>query len=227
MTMTGKQDIRDQDGFTLLEILVAIGISSVIMGAIYLSYDNQQKSFQASDQIAEMQQNIRSAMLIMGNELREAGCDPTGFAHAGFVAASSQSVAFTRDIAGNAISPNESDGDTDDPNEDITFAFSSANGTITRKDNNSGNPAQAIADGITDLEFNYVLDTGATTLTPTSSQLSHIRAVQISILAKARIPNKILDKITYTTASGAKWAVNDYYRRRFASTTIKCRDMGL
>jgi len=227
--MGKKENIGNRAGFTLLEILVAISIGAVIMGAIYVAYDNQQKAYVASDQVAAMQQNIRSALYIMGSQIREAGCNPTEkiFPVPGFVAAGPTSLQFTCDIAGNVTHPNQSDGDTDDANENITFTLSGS--TITRTDNNTP-PAtpQDIADGITNLEFNYILKDNSTTTAPTASQLSEIRAVQISILARARIPSKLLNSTTYTTASGATWGpFNDYYRRRFASTTIQCRNMGL
>lgn len=243
--MKKKAIMRTQWGFTFLELLFAISVGAIVMGGIYAAYSTQQKAFQSSDQIAEMQQNLRAAMVIMGKEIREAGCDPnTVKANAGFVSASIGSMRFTRDIAGNSLRPDESDGDTADPNEDITLGFTAADDSdadgiadgggadwskvanLIRQDNNAGGGAQPIAEGIAAIEFNYVLSDNTTTTAPALNQLGLIRAVQISLLAKATSPGKLLNKEVYTTASGATWGpFNDYYRRRFASTTIKCRDM--
>jgi type IV pilus assembly protein PilW len=244
--MKKQNGVKKQSGFTLLELLIALGVGSIISAAIYAVYDNQQKTFLASDQIAAMQQNLRAAMLVMGKEIREAGCDPDKTANAGFVSATIGRMQFTRDIAGDAVKPNEHDGDVLDAGENVTFGFSPADDNdadgiadgggadwsqvadLKRQDNITGSGFQPIAENIAAIEFNYVLSDNTATTAPTATQLSQIRAVQISILVRAKTAGKILNSISYTTASGAVWGpFNDYYRRRFASTTIQCRDMGL
>lgn len=230
-------------GFTLIEVLVTLLISSIIIGSIFTVYSVQQKSYTASDQTAGLQQNLRAAILIMTKEIREAGCDPTGYAHSGFVAANVGQLEFTRDIAGHAVSTNQSDGDTDDANEDIIFGFSPAddtdsNGIVDGGDadwravadlkRDSGAGFQPIAERMAAIEFNYILEDDTTTTSPAASELKKIKAVQISLLTKASSPDSKLSNLTtYTTASGATWGpFNDNYRRRFVSTTVYCRNLG-
>lgn len=242
--MEQRENIDKSSGFTLIEIMVTLLIGSIIIGAVFAVYSTQQKSYTASDQIAEMQQNLRAAMLIMTREIREAGCDPTGYAHAGFTAASIGQVSFTRDIAGHTVNPNQSNGDTADPDESITFGFSGADDTNTNGivdgggadwsavadlKRDAGTGFQPIAERLSAVEFNYILDDDTTTTAPTSSQLKRIKAVQLSLLTIAKAPDtKLSNTIAYTTASGATWGpFNDNYRRRFATTTIQCRNLGL
>jgi prepilin-type N-terminal cleavage/methylation domain-containing protein len=75
--MTAMRNDHEK-GFTLVEFLVAIGISAIVLAAIYSVYYAQQKSYVVQEQVAEMQQNLRAAMYIMAREIRMAGYDPTG-----------------------------------------------------------------------------------------------------------------------------------------------------
>jgi len=241
--MKRKEYLDKSSGFTLIEIMVTLLIASIIIGAVFAVYSTQQETYTSSDQIAEMQQNLRAAMLIMTREIREAGCDPTGYARAGFTYAAIGQVSFTRDIAGHSVNYNQSNGDTADPGEVITFGFLSTDdadedgivdggGTAVadlQRDGNDGTGFQTIAERLSAIEFNYVLDNDSTTTAPTASELKRIKAVQISLLTIAKTPDsKLSNTISYTTASGATWGpFNDGYRRRFATTTIQCRNLGL
>lgn len=236
-----KPQFRNNDfGFTLIEILVAMLISSVLLGAVFTVFSSQQKSYVANDRITEMQQNLRAAIIIMAREIREAGCDPTGIANAGIVLATQGRLQITKDMDNN--------GDTEGTYEDITFGFSSSVGNNDDADENGiadggggdwstpadlkrniGGGFQAISENIEAVEFNYILSDDTTTTAPSFSQLNDIRAVQISILARASSPeqNFPLNNATYTTASGTIWnRPNDSYRRRFVSITIQCRNLG-
>lgn len=237
--LTMKRKIKyNQNGFTLIEVLVTMAISIVVLGGIFVTYSNQQKTYVSSDHLAEMQQNLRAAILIMSSEIREAGCDPTQKANAGVISATSVQFHFTRDIAGHAINAEQGDGELDDPNENITFGFSLTNdgnsdgiadAGAANLGRNTGGGFQPIAENIQAIEFNYILDDGTTAFNPTASQLFDIRAVQISVLARASAIDKTFtNNITYITATGATWGpFNDNYKRRFMAATIQCRNLGL
>jgi type IV pilus assembly protein PilW len=101
------------DGFTLVEMLVAMAIGAIVMAAVYSTYSTQQKSYILQEQVSAMQQNIRAAMYYMTRDIRMAGCDPTGNANAGITAAGPTSISFTRDIrTGNNPANNTADGST-------------------------------------------------------------------------------------------------------------------
>jgi type IV pilus assembly protein PilW len=61
------------NGFTLVELLVAMAISGIVAGAIFTAFQSQQKSYLIQDQVTEMQQNLRAGMDIMVRDIRMAG----------------------------------------------------------------------------------------------------------------------------------------------------------
>ncbi len=68
-------DIKPHDnekGFTLVELLVALALAGIVSTAIYASFNSQERVYKAQQLIVEMQQNIKSAMLIATKEVRMA-----------------------------------------------------------------------------------------------------------------------------------------------------------
>ena len=62
-----------QQGFTLVELMVAVAISLILLGAIFLTFKSQQDSYLTQDQISSMQQNLRAAMIMITKDLQMAG----------------------------------------------------------------------------------------------------------------------------------------------------------
>ncbi len=60
-------------GLTLIELLLALVLSSLLIAALYRVFISQQKTYSTQDQIADMQQNVRIAMGQMTREIRMAG----------------------------------------------------------------------------------------------------------------------------------------------------------
>ncbi|MCF6245799.1 MAG: PilW family protein [Desulfobacula sp.] len=232
-------------GFTLIEIMITLLLSSIVIGAVFMTYSNQQKTYISTDNLADLQQNLRAAIMIMSTEIREAGCDPTQDSEAGVVTATSTHFRFTRDIKGHTLAPDtRADGDVDDTQEDIEFGFSTASvdtnddgiadagiggiGDLGRQTGGAGG-FQPIAENIQAIEFNYILESGNTVSNPNSSQLNQIRGVQVSLLARSSvIEQNFTNTQQYTTISGTTWGpYNDNYKRRFVSVTIMCRNLGM
>ena len=65
----------NKKGITLLELLVALVISGVVIGGIYRLFVVQSRAYTVQDQVAEVQQNIRSTMEILLRDLRMTGYD--------------------------------------------------------------------------------------------------------------------------------------------------------
>jgi prepilin-type N-terminal cleavage/methylation domain-containing protein len=63
-------------GFTLMELMIAMAIASIVLASIYRVYQTQQKAFTTQQLLVEMQQNARSAMTLMKREIRMAGYKP-------------------------------------------------------------------------------------------------------------------------------------------------------
>jgi prepilin-type N-terminal cleavage/methylation domain-containing protein len=62
-----------QKGFTIIELMVALVLSFILIGAVYGTFTSQQKAYTVQDQVAEMQQNARMAMNILVRDIRMAG----------------------------------------------------------------------------------------------------------------------------------------------------------
>lgn len=253
MMKTMGRAIENKNGFTFIELLLVMVISTIIAGAIYTAYRSQQDSFLAQDQIAEMQQNLRAALDLMSADIRMAGYDPTKSANSSIVAASVGQFQMTRDITGGHTDGDDNDsdtridaadndealygdGDVTDADENVTYRLSDDNNApfgladnfnsdLERRDGAAG-PWLPIAENIDALEFFYTLDTGTTTLAPADP--ADIRAVQITILARAGDPDQNFDhQATYTTPGGQNWTPpNDNFRRRMITLTVQARNMG-
>lgn len=228
-------------GFTLVEMLVALVISGVLMTAVYTTFQAQQNSYLAQEQVAEMQQNIRAGLDRMVYELRMAGFRGSGSSSASILGAKGDSIAFSYDL-------NE-DGDTGDSGENIGYDIytSATTGPLTLGRASSPSalalvetPAgsghyeisghQPMAENIERLEFYYKLADGTQTTAPTAAQLELIRSIQISILAITRNPDRnYTNNKPYRSLSGADWTPvpPDHFRRRLQTMTVKCRNLGL
>ena len=177
-----KSQHKSEHGFTIVELIVALVIASIVMTAIYSVYTVQHKSYTTQEQVAAMHQNLRSAMYYMEREIRMAGCDPTGEAGAGIVTANLNLLRFTEDTRGEDDT-DPPDGDTGDPNEDITYSLADGDGdgdTDLVRDTQAGENIadRVIAENIASLNFAYLDVNGNTT-----ASLSAIRFVQISLTA--------------------------------------------
>ncbi len=131
-------------GFSLIELLVTVLLSSIVMGAIYSVYRVQTHSMKVQENRMEAQEYARSVLDLMVREIRNAGYDPLGCAEvAGIAVAGVQTLQFRYDA--------NADGDCADLEEDITYGFDTAGcpagfANITRDDANDTNSAQPITD---------------------------------------------------------------------------------
>ena len=234
----------DAQGFTLVELLITMSVSLFVMGVVYTAYTTYQRQYANQIQIVEMQQNVRSALNFMMDEIRMAGYNPQDTSTAGILSATPTSLNFTKDTTNSSGTANDGDGLLDGPYENVAFGFVAGADILPAApgdgiaDNGAallgittGGSTQPIAENIAALEFFYTLENedGTRTTTTTPSKPKDIRSVTISLLARAanRDPN-YTDNFVYTTASGTPWGpFNDNFRRRLLTTTVKCRNMGL
>jgi type IV pilus assembly protein PilW len=71
--MIGWGTSRENRGLTLIELLIALMLSSLLTAVLYRAFVSQQKTYMVQDQVADMQQNVRIAMGQMAREIRMAG----------------------------------------------------------------------------------------------------------------------------------------------------------
>jgi len=65
--------LKKNKGLTLVELLVVLVISSFLVGGMYKTFINQQKTYTVQEQVVDMQQNIRGGINRMMREIRMAG----------------------------------------------------------------------------------------------------------------------------------------------------------
>jgi prepilin-type N-terminal cleavage/methylation domain-containing protein len=68
--------MRGSKGLSLVELLVALVVSSILMAAVYRTFISQQKTYVVQEQVVDMQQNVRVAIGRMMREIRMAGFGP-------------------------------------------------------------------------------------------------------------------------------------------------------
>ena len=139
----------NKSGFTMVELLGFLAISSIVFSLMYQVYAAQLKSHTTQQELVEMQQNMRAAMYLMEREIRMAGYGPEGgVADPAFTTAHIDSITFAMDInEGNTFGV--SDGDTGSPGEIITYSL---NGGLIRNASD-GNGDQAL---LTDRDINLL-----------------------------------------------------------------------
>jgi type IV pilus assembly protein PilW len=188
------------------------------MTGIYSVYNSQQTTYNSLMQSVEMQQNLRAGMLMLVNEIRMAGYDPTGDTNAGIVNLESDTITITMDLNG--------DGTLDDSGENITYLLYTASDGKKKLGRKNPTRSQAVAENFDALDFVY-LDSGGNVTSSTSA----VRSVQISIVAKTdrAAVSKFSNNTTYYNLKGEPifTAGGDTFRRIRLATQIKCRNLGL
>ena len=215
-----KSATKYSKGFTLIELMVALALTSIIMAGIMAAYVSQLKTHITQQTIVEMQQNLRSAMQHMEKEIRMAGYDdPNKTSVAGLTTVLANTFGFTMDL--------NDDGDVSDPNETVLYTLAANTSGTQCLMRNTGGGNQPIAENIEALNFVY-LDRFRV---PTNVAID-VRSVQITIVAKSSRVNPVLfnrqiDNQVYRNQQGAIVlpAMNDTFRRMAVTTDIKCRNL--
>jgi type IV pilus assembly protein PilW len=218
-------DSTSERGFTLTELMIAMVLTSLVMGMVYSTYYSQQKSATVQEQVSGMQQNLRMAMYYMESEIRMAGYDPMGTAGAGIQTPNAQTIRFTMDLTDDP-GTGDPDGSVDDNGEDITYALYDADGDGDNdlgRDTGGGNVL--FAENIDALNFIYLDAENIVT-----ANLNEIRSVQISVVARTGQGDPgytnnedYQNQVPATIYSGG----GDNFRRKLLTAQVKCRNLGL
>lgn len=208
------------EGFTLIELMVAMAVTSILLAGIYTTYITQLRSHLTQQMTLEMQQNLRAAMQIMARDIRMAGYDPTKDADAGVVTMLANNFQFTADLNENGTT-NVAGVDTE---EDVRYAINS-NGSLGR---DIGGGLQPVAENIDALNFVYLDEDRNVTTNP-----NDVTSVQVTIVGRSSrtIPvmfNRQTDSQVYFNQQGQIIlpAQNDAFRRMILTSDIKCRNLG-
>ena len=191
-----------QQGFSLIEFLVTILLSSIVMGAIYSVYRVQTRSMKVQENRMEAQQYARSVLDLIVREIRNAGFNPLSVTNGnncaggsqgtpGIVTANATTLRFTYDFQGTTAS-SPPDGHCDNGDEDLTYSFDIAGcpsgfGNITRKEGT--NAAVALTDcnvaiSTDNFSFTYYAKDSTTPMSPIV--LANIKRVTISLTVQSK-----------------------------------------
>lgn len=160
-----------EEGFTLIEILIALAIMSIVTAAIYQLYISQYKTWVSQDLITEMQQNARVSIDTISRDLLMAGYGVT--------------TAIETDAGGSdnsQIAIRYKDPNDGNKIKRIMYWRNASENILYRKEDtavpnsesslNSGSPGrvwsggQPLADNVTSLGFIYFKSDGSTVSPP-------------------------------------------------------------
>lgn len=163
---------KEERGFSLVELLVAMAISGIILGSLYSVFIIQNKTLKIQEQITEMVENVRAAVDLISREIRMAGYNPTGASFTGLTYHAGE-IQIRADLNGN--------GTLGDENEQITYAYDSVYYRINR---NNGNGNQAFAENIQEFLFTYLDSNGQVT-----TSTNQIRQMIITVTGRTAKPD--------------------------------------
>ena len=195
------------NGFTLVELMVTLAISSLVMSSIYAVFHKQVATHNTERLVVSMQQNVRAAVSFMERDIRMARYDPTGSGNVDIL------------IANNAQLQFESDNNVEDgaiaAGETITYELvddagvscdADGNGIADSMPCNLGRQIdaglfQTVARSIDALNFDYfdangnsvlvdalgnsIRDTTQTPWLVPAGQIANIQSIRVSIVARS------------------------------------------
>jgi len=161
-----------EKGFTIIELLIAMAIGLVVLGALVSTLVLQRRIYDLQEQATAMIQSARAAMDMITREVRMAGYNPEGLTFDGITYDASQ-LHIQADLDG--------DGVLGGSNEDVIYTYDGINLQIDR---DTGGGAQPFAENIEPFTFAYLDGSGNATVTS-----SAIRQIRITITARTEKPD--------------------------------------
>ena len=167
-------------GYTLIEVIVALGLSLFTISAVYSLYVQELKAQGVRENILDMQQQARVVVDLVSREILMAGYDPRGV---------NRDTDLTNDFEGITYDPEKlsikadmnGNGIISDANESIVFVYDATTHMLRR---NTGGGNQPFGEDIEAFVVDY-LDQGGNPTTDSKA----IRQVRISVTARTAQPD--------------------------------------
>lgn len=180
---------ENKRGFTLVELMVVVAVSGLVVIAIMGAYEAQKRIMSAQEVVTDIQENVRTAIFTLAQDIRMAGFDPTLSGNFGITFVGFRDLNDNAAVGGNSAFQFTADynrnGVFDAASETVTFSlydFGAADGvvgTMTDLAKNDGGGRQLLAQNIQaiglayayDVDNNKALDTYTTTAVPAAQQV--------------------------------------------------------
>ena len=166
---------RGVEGFTLVEVVLALALSTVTLAVIYHLYLSQVKNQVVRENILDMQQRARAALDLVSRELQMAGFDPRGVNRDSHkendflgITFDSNKLRIKADLNGNGVPA--------DSNESIVYSHDLETMTLRR---NTGGGRQPLGENIESFSVKFIDSEGKVT-----AHSENIRQVEVSITAR-------------------------------------------
>ncbi len=160
-------------GFTLIEAVAAMLVSSIVLAGLMGFYLSEQRAFAHHRTEVETSQGLRTAIEQISRDLRSARQDITGSAAPTFVSADTNTVEFELDAN------NDGSVTSTDANEHKGFRLNSGASTIESYQAGSASWS-TLADNVSDLTFAY-WDCSHAALTAPVGSPDNIASIDISV----------------------------------------------
>lgn len=188
-------------GFSLIELMVAMAMASIVLAAVYSLHAALTKSYTTQNAAADTQESMRAAIDFMAEDILMAGLDPLSTGGFGIVAAAADSIRFTSDRNMNGVL------DASDL-EDIQYLLRGTQLIQELYGLSATDDDDVLVDNVTSLTFAYYNGAGTLLVAPYTAQLTDIRTIELSMTVQA--------------PAGRDKPVTRKYTTRF-----RCRNLGL
>lgn len=222
-----------QKGVTLIELMIALAMFSMLVSVIYSAYKSQLSSHITQRRVVDMQQNIRGALAIMEQDIRLAGWPSDGTADTGVISAGPNAITVAMDLRScNTCPEGEPDGDVDDAQETVQYYLSNAPTNLMRRA--GAQVPQILATNIDAIAFIYYdADGNSLGSNVSGGDLNNIKTVQVTLIAKdgqneAVLTRKHTDDRVYMVDGATildKSGTSDQLRRIMLTSMIVCQNL--
>ena len=225
-------------GFTLVELIIVIGIFTVVMAAIYSVFVRSNRVYISQEEVVAAQQEARSALEILGREIRMAGLIAADNQSGGFDMITTAAWAANPDSAVEIATVDvanrtttlafKSDLDDDGNTDAVRYVYYHSDHITTSRQNTlyretltwsggawadpSGVGEQLFLENIQNLTLTYQMADGTTNTAP--ANLEDIRGVVINLVAQ-------------TAHAVEPYEGGKFVRTRQLISNIQIRNLGL
>ena len=245
MAHGGKAQVGEMDnakkqsqGFTLVEVLIALTITGIVMSVLYAIFIPQTKTYATQDQIVDLQRSLRFGMSLMERDIRKAAYNPGGLTDLGaasdgvdndcdgitdeadnaatLLVMEAESVGFLDTDVNSLTFSQDMNGDGSACGEKEVISYALAGMTLKRN-------GQSLSDNIESLNFIYLRENGGV-----ASRIEDVRSVQIALIGRTKDEDSSYTNTnSYVNLQGTEIlpAQNDGYRRRLLTSHIHIRNL--